>query len=128
MKDKEVVEYLEKYGSIYCRPGLETILKLCDKLDNPQDAVPVIHIAGTNGKGSTIAFITAILTEAGYKVGKYTSPAVFAYEERFQINNKNITKKRIYLETMEEVMKNNEKIIIDKNAGGNLVQLLNNNN
>lgn len=104
MKDKEVVEYLEKYGSIYCRPGLETILKLCDKLDNPQDAVPVIHIAGTNGKGSTIAFITAILTEAGYKVGKYTSPAVFAYEERFQINNKNITKKR-FAELLTQVAK-----------------------
>ena len=102
MKDKEVAEYLEKYGSLGSRPGLESILDLCDRLSNPQDAVPVIHIAGTNGKGSTAAFITAILTEAGYKVGKYTSPAVFAYEERFQINHKNITKKK-FAEIFTEV-------------------------
>ncbi len=67
----DIIEGLSKFGS---RLGLERIKKLLDRLDNPQDRIPVIHIAGTNGKGSVSRMISSVLTRAGYKVGLYTSP------------------------------------------------------
>ena len=57
--------------------GLDTIKELLRRLGNPQFALKVVHVAGTNGKGSTIGMLSATLIRAGYKVGKYTSPAVF---------------------------------------------------
>ncbi len=69
---------------------LGRMLDLMDKLGNPEKAYPVIHIAGTKGKGSTAAMIAAVLQEAGYKVGLYTSPHLQDYVERIQINRKSI--------------------------------------
>lgn len=66
--------------------GLESILKLCELLDNPQDKFKSIHITGTNGKGSTGAYIESILMESGYTVGRYTSPAVVSFLETITIN------------------------------------------
>ena len=60
-----------KRGSIY---GTETVKELLLRLGNPQDRVPVVHIAGTNGKGSIFAFVGHILEDAGYVVGRYISP------------------------------------------------------
>lgn len=85
---KKRVDSLNKFGSVL---GLENIKELLRRLDNPQEKLKVIHVAGTNGKGSTIAYLSSVLTEAGYKVGKYTSPVVFEYLEKYQINNKNIS-------------------------------------
>lgn len=68
--------------------GLDSINELLDRLDNPQNKLKVIHIGGTNGKGSTGTFISNILAEAGYKVGRYISPAVFDYKEIIQIIDK----------------------------------------
>lgn len=62
-----------------------------DKLGNPEKAYPVIHIAGTKGKGSTAAMIASVLQEAGYKVGLYTSPHLHDYTERIQINRRSIS-------------------------------------
>ena len=72
-----------KRGSVY---GTETVKELLLRLGNPQDRVPVVHIAGTNGKGSIFAFVGHILEDAGYVVGRYISPTIFTYLERFQIN------------------------------------------
>lgn len=72
--------------------GLENIRNLMDKLGNPQDDLSIIHIAGTNGKGSVIAFLTSIFEKAGLRVGRFTSPAVFSYEEMFYADKANITK------------------------------------
>ena len=69
------------------KPGLERIEHLCEDLDNPQQRYPVIHLAGTNGKGSTSAMIASILIEAGYKVGLYTSPHIRSFNERIRIGN-----------------------------------------
>lgn len=63
--------------------GLDTMRHLMAKLNNPQDKVKFIQIAGTNGKGSTAAYLTSILSEAGIKVGRYTSPAVFSSTEQY---------------------------------------------
>lgn len=68
------------------RLGLERTLRLCEYLGNPQEQVPAIHIAGTNGKGSCGTFLEHALVSLGLKVGRFTSPAVFAYEELFKIN------------------------------------------
>ena len=73
------------------KPGLERIEHLCEGLDNPQHRYPVIHLAGTNGKGSTSAMIASILVEAGYKVGLYTSPHIRSFNERIRIGNELIS-------------------------------------
>ncbi|MBQ9700871.1 MAG: bifunctional folylpolyglutamate synthase/dihydrofolate synthase [Lachnospiraceae bacterium] len=71
--------------------GLDTITELLNRLGNPHKGLRVIHVAGTNGKGSTITMLAQILMQAGYKVGTYTSPAVFDELEMFRINNDNIS-------------------------------------
>lgn len=87
---KEYIEGLNRFGSVL---GLENIRKLLELLGNPEKSLCVIHVAGTNGKGSTITYIDTILREALYTTAKYTSPAVFEYLERYQINGKNISEK-----------------------------------
>lgn len=67
-------------------PGLERIGALCEKLGNPQDKLRFIHIAGTNGKGSTSANMACILEDAGYRVGKYISPNLIKVNERISVN------------------------------------------
>lgn len=80
----EAQNYLEKVRSQKgIVLGLHTMRHLMAKLNNPQDKVKFIQIAGTNGKGSTAAYLTSILSEAGIKVGRYTSPAVFSSTEQY---------------------------------------------
>jgi len=81
---------LEKFGM---NLGLERITYLLDKLGDPHRKLKSIHIAGTNGKGSTAAMTASILKEAGYKVGLYTSPHLFDYRERIKVNGKDISRK-----------------------------------
>ena len=96
MTEREAELFIEKCNALGSKPGLETIQKLLGKLDNPQDKIPVLHIAGTNGKGSVFAFVSFVLQEAGYRVGRYISPTISDYRERFQINGKMITKKDLF--------------------------------
>lgn len=80
----EAHNYLEKVRSQKgIVLGLDTMRHLMAKLNNPQDKVKFIQVAGTNGKGSTVAYLTSILSEAGIKVGRYTSPAVFSSTEQY---------------------------------------------
>lgn len=88
----EYVEELKQYGSV---PGLENIRNLCAKLGNPENSLSFVHIAGTNGKGSVLAFISEILKVAGYRTGRYLSPTLFEYRERIQINGRPIGKKEL---------------------------------
>ena len=77
--------------------GLERVTKVLDRLDNPENLLPpVIHVAGTNGKGSTIAFLSSILTNSGYSVNCYTSPHLFHFNERIKICNQEIKDKDLY--------------------------------
>ena len=77
------LEHVSKYGSVL---GLDSIRHLMEELGNPQDELKVIHIAGTNGKGSILAYVSTVLQCAGWKVGRYISPTVMEYLERFQID------------------------------------------
>ncbi len=85
---KRIVEELKKRGS---SPGLTQMKKLLEQIGHPERKLNVIHIAGTNGKGSVFAYLASILNEAGYRVGRYISPTIRSYEERFQINGEEIT-------------------------------------
>lgn len=90
MNINEATVYLEqaaKYGSVL---GLDNMKELLKRLGNPQQDLPTVHIAGTNGKGSVLAFLSTILTEAGYKVGRYISPTILEYRERIQIGTQMI--------------------------------------
>ena len=102
MNLKQTLAYMESIKNYGIVPGLSTITKLCEKLGNPQDKLSFVHIAGTNGKGSVLAFVSSILKCAGYKVGSYHSPAVFYECERFRINGCAISKKA-FCECVEEI-------------------------
>ena len=73
------------------RLGLERMRELLARLDNPQDKLRFVHVAGTNGKGSTCAYLASILQAAGYKCGLFTSPYIETFEERIRIDGKNIS-------------------------------------
>ena len=75
----EARNYIKKAAEYGIVPGLANITELCNSLGNPQEDLKIIHIAGTNGKGSTGAFIEAALADAGLKTGRLVSPAVFEY-------------------------------------------------
>ena len=103
-----LIEELKKSGSV---PGLDAIEGLLEELGHPEDNLKVVHIAGTNGKGSIFAYLSSILIAAGFKVGRYISPTISCYEERFQINGEYITKDelaRLY-NIVEEAMKREEE-------------------
>src|SRR5699024_2518955 len=90
MDYKEALDYIkstEKYGS---KLRLETINTLLKEMDSPHEDLNYIHIAGTNGKGSISSYTANILKEAGYKVGLFTSPYLERFNERIQINSKDI--------------------------------------
>lgn len=86
------IKSLEKFGS---KPGLKRIKRLLNLIGNPQDKLKCIHIAGTNGKGSTCCFVSSVLKESGHKVGLYSSPSIYDFRERIQINGKKISKLEI---------------------------------
>jgi len=88
MTYEEAREFINQSNQYGCVPGLETITQLLKRLGDPQEQLKIIHVAGTNGKGSTQAFISTILSAAGYRVGRYISPAVFSYRERIQISQR----------------------------------------
>lgn len=95
MEIEKILEELYSYSMFGIKLGLENIKKLCEELGNPQNNYKIIHIAGTNGKGSTATTIESILLEKGYNVGKYTSPHILKFNERIRANGKDITDKEI---------------------------------
>ncbi len=90
---EKAIELLTSQGRFYINLGLERMLLLLNLLNNPQEKIKIIHIAGTNGKGSVSAILANILKSAGYKTGLYTSPHITEYTERIKINNIEISKK-----------------------------------
>lgn len=95
MNIKECMEYLDTPNFMNPDPGLENIAALMEALGNPQDQMKFVHIAGTNGKGSTAAFVERILRESGYRTGMYTSPYLLRFSEKIQVNGMEITEDEI---------------------------------
>ena len=95
MNYKEARVYLDevsKYGSVL---GLESMRELLHRLGDPQNELKFIHISGTNGKGSVLAYLSTILTGAGYRTGRYISPTLFSYRERIQVDGEYIEKESL---------------------------------
>ncbi|MHA4740219.1 bifunctional folylpolyglutamate synthase/dihydrofolate synthase [Dyadobacter sp. MSC1_007] len=93
MTYQETIGYLysrlpvfQNIGARAFKPGLHTTRELCSLLGNPQETYPTVHVAGTNGKGSTSHMLAAILQESGYRVGLYTSPHLKDFRERIRVN------------------------------------------
>lgn len=83
------LDQISRYGSVL---GLDNMKELLDRLGNPQKDLKFIHISGTNGKGSCLAYLSTILSGAGYKTGRYISPTLDTYRERIQVDGEYINK------------------------------------
>ncbi len=90
MTIQETIHYIESRGKFGMRLGLDSIRDLLAELGNPQEHLTFIHVAGTNGKGSFCAMLSAILTQTGYTTGLYTSPALEQFNERIRLNTQPI--------------------------------------
>lgn len=115
MNYNEVINYMnsiERFGS---RPGLTRVQNLLKRLGNPEKNLKVIHVAGTNGKGSVCTMMSYILTQSGYDVGMYTSPHLERYNERIRMNNFEISDAEFaavgerIIRTCQECVKDNEE-------------------
>lgn len=98
MTYSETIDYIysrtpqfQRIGAAAYKPGLDTVRQLAEAFGNPQRGYRVIHVAGTNGKGSTSHTIAAVLQAAGYKVGLYTSPHLVDFRERIKVNGQMIS-------------------------------------
>ncbi len=88
---QDAVNLLTSAGKFHISLGLDRITQILKLLDNPQDSLKCIHVAGTNGKGSVCSILSAILTASGKKIGLYTSPHIFKYTERIKISDNPIS-------------------------------------
>lgn len=115
MNYSETIEYLfsslptfQNVGSTAYKPGLERITEFCRKLGNPQRNYFIVHVAGTNGKGSVSNLLAAVFQQAGYQTGLYTSPHLCDFRERIRVNGEMISKQKVvnfvdkYRRDMEE--------------------------
>lgn len=86
--------------------GLENMRELMRRLGDPQDELKYVHVAGTNGKGSVIAYLYSALSGAGYRVGRYISPAVYSYRERMEVNGEPVSREKFaaYVTRIAEVI------------------------
>ncbi len=95
MTYQEALEYIHSINWAFCKPGLERIKKLCQRLGDPQTDLQFIHVAGTNGKGSFCAMLDSVLREAGLKVGLFTSPYIRFFNERMCVNGTPISNEEL---------------------------------
>ena len=112
MTYQEALDYIQSVNWQTSKPGLERTTELLSRLGNPEKGLKFVHIAGTNGKGSTAACCAAILQRAGYRTGLYTSPYILRFNERMQIDGEQISDEELieltemirpYADAMEDV-------------------------
>jgi len=89
-EDEGIAAWLGRFERFGVNLGLERIQRLLAQLGHPQRQVPIVHVAGSNGKGSVCAYLSSVLTQAGYRVGRYTSPHLVSWRERLCINERPI--------------------------------------
>ena len=90
MTEQEAISYLHSLGRLGPAAGLARITRLMELLGNPQKELRFVHVAGTNGKGSTCAMTASILRKAGYRTGLYISPYIVTFRERIQLDGEMI--------------------------------------
>ena len=87
-QSRAYIDEAAKYGAVL---GLDNMREMLKRLGNPQDSLSYVHVAGTNGKGSVIAYLYHTLTHAGYRVGRYISPTLYSYRERLEVAGERIS-------------------------------------
>ena len=113
MNYEQSIDYIHSIPK-FCRPlGNANLEKLLTHLDNPQKKLKFIHIAGTNGKGSTAAMTAEILKKSGFKTGLFTSPYLEVFNERIRINGENITDNDLaeYVTRVKAIMEENNALV-----------------
>ena len=93
LTEKEAALYMDEISVSGMVMGLDSIKELLRRLDDPEKQLKYVHIAGTNGKGSILAYISTVLKTAGYKTGRFFSPHIAIPREKIQINGRPISKK-----------------------------------
>lgn len=102
MTETELYKYIEELSQRGSVLGLTPVKELAKRMGEPEKDLKILHLAGTNGKGSILAYVSTILQTCGYRVGRYISPVLTEYREKIQVNEKFITKKAL-CEGMEEI-------------------------
>ncbi|KRM68689.1 folylpolyglutamate synthase [Apilactobacillus ozensis DSM 23829 = JCM 17196] len=102
MNYNDAINYIHGRKQFKKHPNLDTIKLLLSKLDNPQNKINAIHVAGTNGKGSTVAFLRNLFQADGYSVGTFTSPFIIKFNERISVNGVPITNDEL-VQLVEEI-------------------------
>jgi len=115
MNYKETIGWLYSFEKFGIKLGLERIAHICKKIGDPQKKFRVVHVGGTNGKGSVCRFLQSILTLNGYKVGVYTSPHLQRFSERFVIDDKEISEKEV-VSLVEKVKPIIDEMVKDNNT------------
>lgn len=95
MNYHEALTYIHHRKAHSAKPGLHRIKALLEQLGNPQKGLPFLHVAGTNGKGSTATMLANVLHHAGYKTGLFTSPFIYDFRERFAVNGELISQEML---------------------------------
>ncbi len=95
MNYKKSINWLDSFEKFGIKLGLDRIKDICNKLGNPQNSYKIVHVGGTNGKGSVCRFLESVLVTSGYKVGAYTSPHLQRFSERIVVNKKEISEAEI---------------------------------
>ena len=112
MAEEEIISYIYKERkSNNDKKDNSRMIKLMEKLNNPQDDLKFIHITGTNGKGSTTTMMANVLKNSGYTVGKFISPYIISFNERIQVNNHFISNDELtnYIEKINPYIEEMEK-------------------
>lgn len=104
-QSRAYIEDAYKYGSVL---GLDNMKAMMERLGNPQNQLRYVHVAGTNGKGSVIAYLYSTLSTAGYRIGRYTSPAIYSYRERMEVAGVPVSREKFagYVTRVAEVIDN----------------------
>lgn len=103
IEQQQIESLLTPFGRFGVDLGLERIQRLLKALNNPHQRHPLVHVAGTNGKGSVCAYLAAVLRAAGYRVGRYTSPHLVSWQERIVVNGEPIAAKDL-IERLKQVV------------------------
>ena len=119
---EKACEYINRSASLGSRPGLSRITRLCELMGDPQDSMRFIHVAGTNGKGSTCAMISSALSASGLRVGMYYSPAITCLEDHFMTDGALISKDE-YALCVSAVYDANEKLIKECGESATMFEL-----
>ena len=122
MNYEQALTYIHSVNWTFCKPGLERITELCHALGDPQNKLRFIHVAGTNGKGSTSAMLASVLQSAGYRTGLYTSPYIRTFCERIRIDGENIPENT--LATLVERIRPIAERMVDKPTEFELITAL----